>query len=335
MFRLQSKITINKTVFTSVNSVEILSSWENLTDTATIRISNNFKRNGENITVGDNGFFKRGDEVLIELGYHETGGVKTVFEGFVRRIFLDNLIIIECEDLSFKLKQEPVTISTKAQKLNELIQQITNVNFQAVDANVGKYRISNSTALKVLEDLKNIYGLTSYIRNKVLRVGLAYYPEEANEINFDLEKNIIENNLEFIDSNELGIVVKGISTQKNNTVLSRWAYYDNENNLILTGTDPKKGETDTLNVPEQTEEEIDNYIIQRLKKRTGTGVKGSFVSFLEPQAKHGDVVNLSSLKFPEKAGFYYIKKVVTKFGVDTGGRQEIELDLKRWIYAKR
>lgn len=326
MLRINTEITINDVVFSGANSIEISSSWEDLTDTATILIPNKFKRNNKNITVGDQGFFKRGDEVKIEMGYFPL--LNTFFEGFIRRITVDNLIKIECEDLTFNLKQEPVTKSFKAIKLSDFLADLTTEPFEAIDATLGKFRISNSTVAKVLEELQKSYGLVSYVRNKILRVGLAYYPEDANNVVFDLEGNIVSNSLEFIDADELQIVVKGTSMQSDNKIIQRWAYYNKLNELVLTSTDPKKGETDTLSVPLQSQSQIDGFITQRLEKRLSTGITGSIIGFLDPQTNHGDIVELKSAKFPEKEGKYLVKRVNTSMSISGGARQEIELDIK-------
>jgi len=333
MKRIDTEISVNGVIFKGANSIEIVSSWEDMTDTCTILVPNAFKRNNKNITVGDDGFFKRGDEITVKMGYFESEKeLETRFDGFIRKITPDNLIKIECEDLMFKLKQEPVTKSFKKIKLSLFLAELTTEKFKAVDATLGKFRISRSTVVKVLDELQKSYGLISYIRNKVLRVGLAYYPDESKniELHIDGEKgNTADNSLEFIDSNELQIVVKGSSMQSNNKIVERWAYYNSDKKLILTSTDPKKGETDTLSVPLQTADQLDGFITQRLEKRLSTGITGTVTAFLEPIVSHGDVVDLKSKKFPEKEGKYLVKRVKTSMTVSGGGRQEIELDIKK------
>ena len=111
MLRLYSKITINGTTFRGVVQVDIESTWKTLTDTCTIQIPNNFTREGRNITVGDDGFFKRGDAVEVELGYYPN--IVTEFKGYIRKIIIDNVIKIEAEDESYLLKQKTVTFSDK------------------------------------------------------------------------------------------------------------------------------------------------------------------------------------------------------------------------------
>ena len=331
MKRIDTEISINGVVFSGANSIEVVSSWEDMTDTCTILIPNKFKRNNKSMTVGDNGFFKRGDEITVKMGYFPN--LETRFEGFIRRITPDNLITIECEDLMFKLKQENVNKTFRAGKLKTLIEGITSQKSNVVDADLGAVRVPNKSAAQVLATvIKETYKLQSYIRNKVLRVGLAYYPDEGKtvELHIDgIKGNIAENNLEFIESNELQIIIKGSSMQANNEIIERWAYYDNLSGLlVLTSDDPKKGETDTLSVPLQTADQLDGFITQRLEKRLSTGITGTITAFLEPIVSHGDVVDLKSKKFPEKEGKYLVKRVTTSMSVSGGGRQEIELDIK-------
>lgn len=330
MKRIDTEISINGVVFSGANSIEVVSSWEDMTDTCTILIPNKFKRNNKSITVGDNGFFKRGDEVTVKMGYFPN--LETRFEGFIRRITPDNLITIECEDLMFKLKQENVNKTFRAGKLKTLIEGITSQKSNVVDADLGAVRVPNKSAAQVLATvIKETYKLQSYIRNKVLRVGLAYYPDEGKtvELHIDgIKGNIAENNLEFIDSNELKITVFGKSKQLDGNYIFRYAFYDNNGILITTSDDPRTGEYDNINIPLQTTEQLDNIIQNHLKKRLSAGINGTVTAFLDPIVSHGDVVDLKSKKFPEKEGKYLVKRVTTSMTVSGGGRQEIELDIK-------
>ena len=322
MLRLFSEITVNNVTFSGIISAEIETTWQNITDTCRLELPNNFQRNGKPITVGDEGFFKRGDEIVVKLGYFPNLIIE--FEGFIRRIFVDNVIVIEAEDASFLLKQSTVTESFKKVSLKELLDAISPIKFEAVEANLGQFRITRATPAKVLEELKKTYGLISYIRSGVLRVGLAYYEDEGKEQTFDLEENVVTNDIEYIDNSELLITVHGISAQSDNTKIERFAFYD-KSEIKLTDQDPKQGEKEIFGVPGLTEEELDFYIKNKLEKRLTTGARGTFLAFLEPSVQHGDQAKIISRKFPEKAGTFLIKKVVKTFGF-SGARQEITLD---------
>lgn len=340
MFRLFSQITINGTTFQGVNNLEIESSWQNLTDTCTIQLANNFKRNGRNITVGEDGFFKRGDQVSVSFGYFPD--LVLEFEGYIRKIFVDNLITIECEDASFLLKQNTVTFSDREVTAQSLLDEILSTGtstdganevslfHETVDAELGKFRVTRVTPAQVLEELRKKYGLVSYIRSGVLRVGLAYYLDEAVRHNFSLEDNVIENNLEFIDVNELKPAVLGLNTKDDNEVIEKWAYYEVDKTEPTIADEKPDGyaQTDEIHIKEEIGvKSLESQIVNILNNRISTGIRGSFTTFIEPSVKHGDKVNLISRKFPEKEGVYLVKKVVKNFGL-SGGRQEITLDRK-------
>lgn len=328
MLRLFSKITIGTTTFTALINTEIETTWQTLTDTAIIEIPNNFKRNGRNITVGDEGFFKRGDEVKIEYGYYPN--LVLEFEGYIRKIYVDNIIRIECEDAGYLLKQETKTFSAKEVTAKTLLEEISPISFETEDAALGKFRITRVTPAQVLDELKKKYGLVSYIRDKKLRTGLAYYLDEGKDIIFDLEHNVIENNLEFIDVNELKPTVLGINSKDDNTIVEKWAYYEAGKNKATIADKKPDGyeQTDKINIAEEiNEKDLEKLITNTLERRISTGIRGSFTAFAEPSVAHGDRVKLISRKFPEKQGTYLVKKVVKSFGVN-GGRQEITLDTK-------
>lgn len=328
MFRLFSNITIKDTTFQGVVNLEIESSWQNLTDTCRIELANNFKRNGKNITVGDDGFFKRGDAVTVRFGYFPN--LEDEFKGYIRKIFVDNVVVIECEDASFLLKQETVTFSDREVTAETLLEEISPIDFETEDAKLGKFRITRVTPAQVLEELRKKYGLTSFIRDEVLRVGLAYYPDEANTHNFGLEDNIIDNDLEFIDVNELKPAVLGLNIQDDNTTVEKWAYFvDGDTEPTIADEKPDGYEqTDKIAISEEiSESDLENLLTNILNRRISTGIRGNFTTFIEPSVRHGDIVNLISRKFPEKQGQYLVKHVAKSFGLN-GGRQVITLDTK-------
>jgi len=324
MLRLQSEITINEITFNAVVRVEIESTWENLTDNCIIELPNNFKREGRNITVGDEGFFKRGDAITVKLGYFPN--IETVFEGYIRKIFVDNVIIIEAEDEAFKLKQNSITKSYKSVDLSTLISDVAPIEVNVVNSELGAFRITRATTAKVLEELKKTYGLVSYIKNKILRVGLAYYPDESKEITLDFENTIIENNLEFTEANELPLYIVGTTaTSDPKKPLIRYAYYNDKQEIIVADTPPDIGEPEKFTIKTAIPQaDLDNYITRRLEKRMSEGTRGDVVTFLQPSIEHGDTVTLISRKFPERNGSFLVKKVVKTFGLD-GGRQIVTL----------
>jgi hypothetical protein len=312
MFILNSEITINNITFKGVIELEISTSWELLTDTCKIAVPDRFTKDNKNITVGDDGFFKRGDAITVKLGYDQT--LNTYFEGYISKITVDHVIRLECEDLVYLLKQNSVTKSYESVNLTTLIKDIApDVESQVESAELGQLRLTNVTPAQILNELKKTYGLISFVRDNKLRVGLAYYPAEANTSTFDFERNIIENNLEYLKEDDVKIKVLARSILDDNTKIE------------VEAGDPD-GATRTYvvyNVKDQAE--LKKLAEEQITRFKFTGYKGNFTTFLEPQVKHGDNVNIISRQYPERNGQYKVKSVNTTFG-DGGGRQVIELD---------
>ena len=96
MLRLRTEITIADTTFNKVINIQVDSSWKDLVDTCRIELPNKFKRNNKTITVGDDGFFKRGDSVTVKAGYFtdDTTIYMRVADMTMEHIQMDDLFVI-------------------------------------------------------------------------------------------------------------------------------------------------------------------------------------------------------------------------------------------------
>jgi len=314
MLRLNCEITIGTFTFNYTHEIEVESSWETFTDTAKIQIPFKFKRGDDTLTATEAGLFKRGDEVTIKTGYYPD--LNTVFEGYVSRIIPDSPFIVECEDAAWLAKQHTITKSYKKVSLDDLLwdNEPLEIEHDAIDANLGSFKMKNVNLIQVLDELKKTYGLVSFFRNGVLKSGLAYYPDDANDLTFDFEKTIIENSLEFLKEEDVRIKVKAISMLP-------------DNKKIEVEVGDENGEQRTLTYYNLTEAELTEIAERELPKLKYTGYKGDFTTFGQPMTKHGDNVTIVSRKFPEREGTYLVDKVVTTFGVN-GYRQNITLGPK-------
>lgn len=193
------------------------------------------------------------------------------------------------------------------------------------DPNVGKYQLY----------------CTTFVYNN--RLG----NNTANFFQFQFGTNIIDSQLEYKDNSNLnaGAVIKSMYLQSNNIT--------DDKSLQPT----KKGKTkkQLQDVPVQvgdptgpqytffyttsnaTITNSDATIIkqnmidwgqQQLNKVTYTGYYGSFTSFGYPYVNWGDVIYISDPNIPERNGFYYVKRVITKSNFDDGLIQEITIDYK-------
>ena len=318
-----------------VHEVEINSSWDNLTDTATLVIPKKlvFKRDGQvvdNIVKGNDPIFNIGDSGVLSAGYDggiRFSGVTERFKGFISDVKPNLPIDMRLEDRMYKLKQKKVGIYSKknltiSAVLKDIISDDLGVSdIISDDRNIGYLRIKdpNTTVAGVLEHLKKTQGVISYFRGDTLVSGFAYITENPagspNNLIFDARKNIIDgSNLEFIKNDEYNI---------NLTVIS--IYPDNTKIEISVGDD--EGDKRTIYVYDVPKVDLQSRADQELLKFKYEGFRGSFETFLEPEVKHGDSVTLIDDKITDRNDTYLVKSVTTRYGV-SGGRQVIELDRK-------
>jgi hypothetical protein len=109
LLNLTCEISIGSLVFTNngVNSVEIDSTWKNLTDTCTITLAKRIyvNKDGKNVRLAS--VIRIGQKVLVKLGYN--GNNKVEFEGFVSGIRAKTPFEIDCQDGMWLLKRKSIT----------------------------------------------------------------------------------------------------------------------------------------------------------------------------------------------------------------------------------
>lgn len=325
MLKLSSKITIGEDlpepiILDFVNDIEIENSYENLTDTAKIILPYNLTFKGKTIAVGADAIFKRGMKIKIELGYD--GVLKEAFNGYISKVNLSVPIVLECEDRMWILKNNVVgNITYSSVSLSTLLKHIipSSVTYTTNGfsfENLGKVRISNSaTTSMVLKMLRDNYQIYSYFVGSTLYVGLAYQVSLQKQRVFGFEKNIIEDkNLEWTNSDDIKIKVKGISIQSDNT--KREYYYPSKDT---------EGQQYVYRRPNLDQAGLEAAVKRYYESFFYSGYKGSFTTFGEPFVNHGDVVSFTGNKIEERnEGKYLVKSIKRRFGMD-GYRQDIFL----------
>lgn len=293
------------------NAVRIESGWEMLTDTATIVMARNV-RYFDKSKVKD--VFKRGDEVIIQLGYN--GNLKTEFKGYVTRVSADIPIKIECEDAMYLLKKVPVNTSLKQTNVADLIKKIVPSNFKidVLDVSIGTKRFKKTTVAKVLEYLQEEYNIYSYIKNfNTLVVGKVYSDDDI-EVNYEFNKNVIDNKLKYRSKDEIQIKIEAVSTLKNGEKIE-----------VTVGDED--GEVRRLSYYDiKVEAEIKRLAIIDYDKFKIDGFKGDITTWGVPSVTHGTKANLKSPRYPDRNGTYYIKHVTKIFDDSPKYHQILKLD---------
>ena len=135
MFRLTCDIQIGSFIFKGVTEVEIQSSWDTITDVATITFPRKLSFKNKNIGSGTDPLIKKGDLVDIKLGYDDKN--TSLFKGYVRSVSADTPIQIECEDEAFTLKKGEITKTYRDVTLKQLLKDVMSIQIGAQPDNVG------------------------------------------------------------------------------------------------------------------------------------------------------------------------------------------------------
>lgn len=295
--------------------------------------------------VGADAIFARGDKVKIELGYYPN--LVKRFEGYISKVSTTLPIEIHCEDNMWLLKQFNVKYPTLSKSelklknkkkgtykivgdrnthLKELLDDILGqapadigtIQYKTVDdnLNLGTFLINNVTPAKVLEVLKDKYGLYSYFKDDgILYVGWASDASQSNTQEFVMEEVVIEDDqLQYENEKDVKIKIHGVSMNADNTKFE----YD--------AGDPS-GDTITKFTYNQTEAGLKAYIDKLLPVYKYSGYRGWLKTFGEPAMNHGDIAKIVSRELPERDGNYLIKSVKIHDGTK-GYFQELELGAK-------
>ena len=321
MFVLTSEIKIGQFIFRSISEVEIIKSIEELSDTATIKMPSKFivRQNGEEKLVEN--ALKVGDKVSIKLGYEEKYE-EVEFTGFVVAIGSKIPLEIKCEDAMWLLRRKNITHAFNDKTpLKTILQKVVeNTEIELSDkipnVEVEKFIIRNANGTQVLQKLKEHLALSIYLDSEgKLYAGLEQLNNLHKEAIYDLNYNLVENNLEYKTAEQKRLRIK-------------YTYMDSKNKKKSVEVGDKDGELRTFHTSiisdEKKMEEMAHAEMQKLKY---DGFEGSVKSFLIPYASHGMTAAIRDKEHPNREGKYFIKKVVTSFG-SNGARREISISNK-------
>jgi hypothetical protein len=261
---------------------------------------------------------KRGDKVSIKLGYdaelvHE-------FEGFVLDVSDNDKTIIKCEDSMYLFRKPVDNKLFKKTKLKDILTYVVSgsgiqLNSDIPEIEFDSFLLKNVTAIQALQKIKDNYGLLIYLDNSgALFCGLSYQYDAGN-VTYNLQEKLIDNKLEYKESEDLKFRIKAVSLLKNNTRLE-----------IETGDED--GDQRTLyfrNIKDKVK--LTELAKQEIEKYKYTGYRGSLTGFGLPYATFGMKATIKDSNYPAREGDYYIEGVNVKFGQD-GFSRKCELGVK-------
>lgn len=323
-YALICRITIDdgaeKLVLNSVHSVDIVSSWKELSDKCTIKLPSRGVLNVDSklTEVSFEQKLKVGMGVKVELGYDNE--YATEFEGYLAEIKPGYPFELRCEDRMWLLKRDGnINKSYKSVKVSKLLKDLVpdvQIDPDAPDVTIDNFLIERATKARVLQELKEKYGLAIYFRGNQLYAGLPYW-DRINELAiFDLQANVVSDQLQYKRKDDVRLKAKAISILK-----------DNKKVAVQVGDDD--GEERTLHYRGISDKELLRKRAQsELDKYKYEGYRGSLTAFGLPVVRHTQAIELRDKKYAERNGRYLVDSVKTSFSAGGGYRREIEVAIK-------
>ena len=157
----------------------------------------------------------------------------------------------------------------------------------------------------------------AFFRDGKLWIGLAVVSElqSVHRFEFNTPQLIDGEKLDYVDARERPIKVICKSIDKND-------------NALEYSAGDSDGEVRTFYFSNYTEATLKSTAERLVDKYKYSGYDGYFTIFATPLVKHGDVIELINKTIPEQSGGYLTTKVVTRYGWDIGGRQDVYIKQK-------
>ncbi|MFN8238639.1 MAG: hypothetical protein U0T77_10765 [Chitinophagales bacterium] len=288
-----------------VSSVNIESSWKNLTDKCTIKLPRKLK-DFDKYKVRE--VFKRGDAVTVYLGYN--GKLVKEFAGYITSVSADVPVVITCEDEMYKLKSVNVNFSNNNCYLPDLIKTIApGYQYDVAEYNIGSVRFPKTTVAQVLQKLKNDYGLYSYFQNGKLTVG-KIYSDQQKQVDINLEK-IVSNNLNYKTKDDKRIKLTATSTKIKGDKIE----------VTIGDADGEERQLTYFNIT--SESDLKKLAQKDYDKYMADGFDGDIETFGLPFIQHGDKLNITSNIYSDRNGLYYCDGVTTNWQKSTYRRKSV------------
>lgn len=318
MYILAAKIEIGDFVFRSVNEVEITKSVTELVDTATIKMPTKFRVKSNNEQKFIEECIKPGDKVKITLAYEgKYEGVE--FSGFVKKVNPKIPMEIHCEDAMWLLRRKNIAKSWKKTTLKEVLQEVVSgtgikLSNKIPSVNLESWIIKNKNGTQVLQEIKETMGMSAFLDDDgSLYCGLQQATNVGQVVQYDLNYNLVENNLEFKTSDEKKIKVIYSWTDKKTNKKKHYEAGD------------KDGEERRYNLNAVYDEKVLQSMADKvLKEAKYDGFEGDVTSFLLPFANRGMTAKIIDKEHANREGNYFIKTVVTTYGM-SGARRKVTI----------
>lgn len=321
MFLLEGIVEIGEYTFKSVHEIEYEKSVDTLADTAIVKLPTRFKIKDKQNFIYTEQAIKVGDKITITLGYKDRYSAKE-FIGYVKKIKPTIPLEIHCEDAFWLLRRKNITKSWRGSvELKEILAYVvkgTGVQLASniPDFPIDNFIIRNANGAQVLEKIRENFRLSAFINDaNQLYCGLRQLTNIGQDVIYDLQYNLVENNLEFTTKEEKKIKIRYTYIAPNGK-RKKIEYGDKDGELRSYHTSIV---SNSNKLKEMAKEEI--------KKLKYDGFEGDVVSFLIPYATRGMKAKIIDKDYKHREGNYFIKKVRVTFNTQ-GARRTVYLGTK-------
>ncbi len=314
-------VRIGTATLKGVDSITINSTASQLSDLCTITLPGMLYNQGYSIE----GRVKRGDRVVVELGYN--GILRTEFAGYLKSVHPNAPMKIECEDSAYLFRKpikdkqfgKTTVVAILDYVVGQINAQLKGPKIRLVAGAGGmqfdKFTIVRANGYEVLEKLRQETGLAIFFRGDVLHCSLLY-AEKAGDVVYDFARNVEESDgLEYVRAEDVKVRVKVTGQGK-------------KGKTVVVETGETGGELRELRRPAVSDKDTLAAIGQQeLKSLSYDGYKGALKAWLLPVCAIGYTAKVMDAAYPERAGSYYVNAVKTEFS-SGGGRRTVGLGIK-------
>jgi hypothetical protein len=316
------RIKIGAYSLKALESVRIVKSIENLSDTATIVLPGRLA----NKTIEVESKIKAGDRVEIELGYGQNFEME--FRGYINSISTDDgSVKIECTDDIYLFKKtlknrEHKSITLKA-LLENVISEINDINRQDgtptgyrldcdYEFSYEKYVIYRATGVNVLQKVQEDTKANIYFAGDTLHVH-APYSHVINEkpVIFDFSRNIESSELKYVRAADKKVEVE-ISA------------INNEGKHVMEKAGFSGGIKIQRTIKALSEEDLKRAAENEYNIWVYDGFEGGFTGWLIPYVEPTNKIELRDAEYPSKNGVYYVVSTEISFS-GSGGKRTVNL----------
>lgn len=300
-FALTYNIWLDNKRLKGITKVELFTSVENLSNTATITLPEYIN----NVPYEIDKKIKRGMKVRIDIGYDNFN--RTEFRGYVRSVSVNNPVVIECEDEMYLFRKAVKSEVFINKTVTQILQSVcTQIGYSLVskvsDLKYDKFVIQQATGYEVLTKIKEQFALSLTIYEEKLYANLRY-TERFGEETIKFDQNVKSSNLKYVSAEDVKVLVevKGVGADNKAT------------KTITAGT--KGGEvvrlSPKLNITNETV--LEQIAKQELSRLSYTGFRGDVTLFGQPFISAGFTARVLDPDYRNRDGVYFVIGTVVRF----------------------